>query len=318
MPDFHPQTDAFLDMMFAEKNAAKNTRAAYAADLAYARDFFLKKCKTDITGACEEDIKKYLKSLSKYAVRTHARKLSVLRQFYKFLCSEKIREDNPTRFIDAPKKGMALPKCLSEKDVDGLFNAAYKYKGDEGVRLRAMLELLYSSGLRVTELVGLPLRSIQFERGVVFVRGKGDKERIVPIGKPAMKAVKEWLGVRKRILGDKANSSPFLFPSMTFKYESKPSFKTAAHITRQRLFQLLKELAQGAGIDPNRLSPHVVRHAFATHLIEHGADLRSVQSMLGHSDIATTQIYTHLANEHLMKTVIEHHPLAKKKIENGK
>ena len=312
MSGFHPQIDAFLDMMFAEKNAAKNTRAAYNRDLTHAKDFFLKKCKTDITKACEEDIKKYLKSLTEYSARTHSRRLSALRQFYKFLCSEKIREDNPTRFIDAPKRGQVLPKCLSEKDVDDLLNAAYNYKGDEGVRLRAMLELLYSSGLRVTELVGLPVRAVQFERGIVFVRGKGDKERIVPVGEPAIKAIKEWLGVRKRLLGDKVNSSPFLFPSLTFKCEGASRVKSFKHITRQRLFQLLKELAIGAGINPKNLSPHVVRHAFATHLIEHGADLRSVQSMLGHSDIATTQIYTHLANEHLIKTVIEHHPLAKK------
>jgi len=164
-----------------------------------------------------------------------------------------------------------------------------------------MLELLYAAGLRVTELVSLPVHAIQFDRSVVLVRGKGSKERIVPLGDPALKAVQEWLLLRKKILGND-RASPYLFPSLM-------RGKTAP-MTRQRLFQLLKQLALAAGLDPKRLSPHVVRHAFATHLIEHGADLRSVQSMLGHADIATTQIYTHMANDRLARTVAEHHPLA--------
>jgi len=311
MNDFNPHIDAFLDMLFAERNSAKNTRAAYEKDLACVNEFCLQKCKTDIVKAYEDDLRDYLKSLSQFSKRTHARKLSAIKQFYKFLCSENIREDNPSKFIDAPKMELAIPKCLSEKEVNSLFESASKYQGDEGIRLRAMLELLYSLGLRVSELVGLPLRAIQFERNIILVKGKGSKERIVPIGKPAVKAVKEWLSVRKKILGDKDKASQFLFPSMTFKSGAKTSFKLNSHITRQRFFQILKELAALASINPEKLSPHVVRHAFATHLLERGADLRSLQSMLGHADIATTQIYTHLANEHLMKTVLEHHPLVK-------
>jgi integrase/recombinase XerD len=243
--------------------------------------------------------------------------LSALRQFFRFLCSENIRKEDPTRSIDAPKLGRVLPKYLSEKEVARLLDAVGNYPGDDGLRLRVMLELLYAAGLRVTELVSLPTSAIQFDRCLVLVKGKGGKERVVPLGEPALKAVREWLevkkkdekkskeeagGLRKKI-GSGIPSSPYLFPSPTRKN---------APITRQRLFQLLKQLALAAKLDPKRLSPHVVRHAFATHLIEHGADLRSVQSMLGHADIATTQIYTHVASDRLSRTVTEHHPMARK------
>lgn len=300
---FHSLIDAFLDMMLAERNAAANTRAAYARDLGDAA-MFLARRKIDLVEANEEELRVYLKSLGKNAARTQARRLSALRQFFRFLCSEKHRGEDPTRSIDAPKLGRSLPKYLSEEEVARLIDTVAAYPGDDGLRLRAMLELLYAAGLRVTELVSLPTVAVQFDRALVLVKGKGGKERVVPLGEPALKAVEEWLPVRKRLLGEK-KTSLYLFPS-AMRGKDAP-------LTRQRLFQLLKELALAAGLDPKRLSPHVVRHAFATHLIEHGADLRSVQSMLGHADIATTQIYTHVAGDRLAKTMAEHHPLAKGK-----
>jgi integrase/recombinase XerD len=183
-----------------------------------------------------------------------------------------------------------------------LLDTVTRFPGAEGKRMRAMMELLYAAGLRVSELVGLPLNAVQAERSMVLVRGKGGKERMVPLGEPALQAVSAWLPARKEMLGER--KSLYLFPSTARSKDES--------ITRQRFFQLLKELALAAKLDPKRLSPHVLRHAFATHLIEHGADLRSVQSMLGHADIATTQIYTHVAGDRLARTVTEHHPLAQK------
>ena len=296
----HGMIGAFLDMMLAERNAAANTRAAYARDLGDAASFFARK-KIDLIDASEDDLRGYLRGQSKNAPRTQARRLSAIRQFFRFLCSENYRKEDPTRSIDAPKLGRSLPKYLSEKEVINLLKTVAKYPGEEGLRLRVMCELLYAAGLRVTELVSLPTSAIQFDRCIVLVRGKGDKERVVPLGEPALKAVQDWLPARKKMLGDK-RASPYLFPSLL-------RGKTAP-MTRQRLFQLLKELAIASKLDPKRLSPHVIRHALATHLIEHGADLRSVQSMLGHADIATTQIYTHMASDRLSRTIAEHHPLS--------
>ncbi|MGB9154016.1 MAG: site-specific tyrosine recombinase XerD [Alphaproteobacteria bacterium] len=301
---FHALIGAFLDMMLAERNAASNTRAAYARDLGDAAMFLARK-KIDLVEANEDELRGYLRSLNKNAARTQARRLSALRQFFRFLCSENHRKEDPTRSIDAPKLGRSLPKYLSEKEVASLLDTVARYPGDDGLRLRAMLELLYAAGLRVTELVSLPLSAIQFDRALVLVKGKGGKERVVPLGEPALQAVQEWLPVRKKTLGDK-RASLYLFPS-AMRGKDTP-------LSRQRLFQLLKQLALAAKLDPKRLSPHVVRHAFATHLIEHGADLRSVQTMLGHADIATTQIYTHVAGDRLARTVTEHHPLAKGKV----
>lgn len=293
---------AFLDMMIAERNAATNTRAAYLRDLEDATRFMATK-KTDFTKACEDDVRDYIKSLRAFAPRTQARRLSSLRQFFRFLCSEGHRIEDPSRNIDAPKLGRVLPKHLSESEVLDLIKVVGKMNGTDGSRLRAMLELLYASGLRVTELVSLPISSVLFDRGLVHIKGKGGKERMVPLGEPAIIAIKKWLPYRKEMLGDK-RASNFLFPSTASR---------TGYITRQRFFQLLKEIGANAGIAYERLSPHVLRHAFATHLIEHGADLRSVQTMLGHADIATTQIYTHVATDRLTKTVVEHHPLGKKK-----
>ncbi len=291
--------ESFLDMLLAERNAAANTRMAYQRDLEDAATFLAKK-KIALPDAGEDDLRGYLQSLGKTAPRTQARRLSALRQFYRFLCSENHRKDDPSRLIDAPKLGRALPKYLSEKEVGQLITTVNRMRGIEGARLKAMLELLYASGLRVTELCSIPLAAAQLDRGFVQVRGKGGKERVVPLGKPAIKAIKAWLPVRKEVLGEK-RKSVFMFPSRD----------GSRHLTRQRFFQMLKELGLKAGLNPAKLSPHVLRHAFATHLIEHGADLRSVQTMLGHADIATTQIYTHVASERLSRTVADHHPFGK-------
>ncbi len=296
--------DSFLDMLTAERNASVNTKLAYRRDLDDAAQFLARR-KADLADANEDDIRAYLQSTGKKAPRTQARRLSALRQFFRFLLSEQHRKEDPSRTIDAPKLGRSLPKYLSEEEVVKLLDVVARVRGAEGARLKALLELLYAAGLRVTELVSLPVTGVQLDRGFVQVKGKGGKERVVPLGEPAVKAVKNWLPYRKEILGDKKKSN-YLFPSRD----------VTKHITRQRFFQMLKEIGIQAGINPSRLSPHVLRHAFATHLIEHGADLRTVQSMLGHADIATTQIYTHVASDRLTKTVADHHPLGKKRSRN--
>jgi integrase/recombinase XerD len=289
--------EAFLDMMLAERGAARNTRLAYARDLHDAASFFRARG-LGLRVANDDDVRAYLATLMALSAKTQARRLSALRQFYKFLCTEKERAEDPTRLIDPPKVGRSLPKYLSEPEVGALLAVLAKPKDNDGVRLRAMMELLYAAGLRVTELVTLPMGAVSFERALVQVRGKGDKERVVPLGEPALVALRAWLVARKERLGNR--TSLYFFPSA--RAPDRP-------MTRQRFFQLIKELGIAAGIAPARLSPHVIRHAFATHLLEHGADLRSVQAMLGHADIATTQIYTHVATERLMRMVEEKHPL---------
>jgi integrase/recombinase XerD len=292
--------EAFLDMMAAERNASANTRSAYSRDIESASAFIDKRGST-LEKASEDDIREYIKSLAAFSPATQSRRLSSLRQYFKFLCSEGKRKDDPTRNIDFPKTGRSLPKYLSENEVGDLLGAVAKAKGADGARLRAMIELLYASGLRVSELVGMGVSAIIFDRKLVQIKGKGGKERVVPLGEPAIEAVKEWLALRKKSTEGIKNSS-FLFPSASSR---------TGHMTRQRFFQLLKQAGADAGIEYERLSPHVLRHAFATHLLEHGADLRSVQTMLGHSDIATTQIYTHVATDRLTKTVLAHHPMGK-------
>ena len=289
-------------MMGAERGASRNTLAAYARDL---KDFAAALRGRGIRNADHVAVKRYLASLSALAPSSQARKLSALRQFYGFLYAEGIRADDPTNAIEAPKRGRVLPKALSQDDVDKLIAAAREdtrkeKKSEEAIRLLSMVEVLYASGLRVSELVTLPLAAVTGKQGFVYVRGKGGKERIAPLNPSARKAIGAYLKVRD---GFVRGQSRFLFPSRS----------GAGHLTRRRCHQLLKELAVKAGVDPVKLSPHVLRHAFATHLVEGGADLRSVQTMLGHADIATTQIYTHVAGDRLKQTVHSAHPLAKKK-----
>ncbi len=309
--------DAFLDMLIAERGAALNTRHAYERDLADVCAF-LKKQGKEIDTASTADLKAYLTELGmrenakskgggKTAVRTIARRISALRQFYGFLVSEGKRADDPTSTIESPKQTRTLPKVLSEDEVSVLIGTAQKQGGPESLRLVALLEILYATGLRVSELVGLPLTAIGTENRYLTVEGKGGRERMAPLSEPAQKAMKSYMDIRTKFLtSDRTESQgKWLFPSRTSE---------SGHLTRQRFAQLLKELARNANIDADRVSPHVLRHAFATHLLKHGADLRSVQKMLGHADIATTQIYTQVVGEQ-MKATTEKHPLAK--VNNG-
>ena len=286
--------------MAAERGAARLTLAAYRHDLSDAAAFL----GSAVEAANTEDLRRYLTKIARagLAPRSAARRLSALRQFYRFLVVDGRRSDDPSAALDSPRLGRPLPKLLSEAEADGLLAAARVRGGIEGARLTCLLELLYGAGLRVSELVSLPLAAVRGERRFLVLRGKGDKERLVPLGEPARAALADYLAVRGAFESG-GRSARFLFPSRS----------GAGHLTRRRCAQLLKELALEAGLDPARLSPHVLRHAFATHLLERGADLRSVQEMLGHADIATTQIYTHVAGERLQRLVNEHHPLARRK-----
>ncbi len=313
-PDLHPQVDAFLDMLTTERGAARNTRQAYWRDLADVSQFLKNSRSKEITKATADDIKAYLGDLSekthgagatKIAVRTVARRLSALRQFYRFLVSENLRQDDPTSAIESPKQGRSLPKTLSEQEVNALIKTAASNGNAESIRLVCLLELLYATGLRVSELVGLPMSAIGEEQKFMIVQGKAGRERMVPLTEAAQKALAKYLEVRSQFAGGEAATgihAKWVFPSKTSE---------SGHLTRQRFAQLLKDLAKEAAIDEDRVSPHVLRHAFATHLLSNGADLRSVQKMLGHADIATTQIYTHILGENVKKTVQEKHPLAK-------
>tara|TARA_R110002095_G_scaffold150969_2_gene130645 strand:- start:6100 stop:7092 length:993 start_codon:yes stop_codon:yes gene_type:complete len=314
-PDLNPLVDAFLDMLITERGAAMNTRQAYWRDLADVSLFLRNNKSIEIDRATADNLKDYLKDLSeksntkgpnkgKIAVRTVARRLSALRQFYRYLVSEGHREDDPTTTIESPKQGRTLPKTLTEQEVTSLIKTAGEKSTAESVRLVCLIEMLYATGLRVSELVGLPLSAIGKNTDHLIVAGKSGRERMVPLSTHAQTSLAKYLDVRKQHIGeeDTSNQNQWLFPSKT---------SVSGHLTRQRFAQLLKDLAKEAGIDDGRVSPHVLRHAFATHLLNNGADLRSVQKMLGHADIATTQIYTHILGEDVKKAVEEKHPLAK-------
>lgn len=301
-------------MLAAERGAARLTLAAYRNDLADLAGFLAARG-TALENADAAALHDYLAHMSTrlLAPRTLARRLSAMRQFFRFLVSDGMRADDPTSGLDTPRLGHPLPKILGEAEVERLIEAAAVWPGDEGVRLRCLLELLYATGLRVSELIGLPFAGAQRDPRFLLVRGKGGKERVVPLSPPAREALARYLECRDRFLprGQPANPNQPVNPKMARWLF--PSRGTDGHLTRQRCGQLLKELALAAGLDPTRLSPHVLRHAFASHLLDHGADLRSVQQMLGHADIATTQIYTHVQSERLRRLVETVHPLARRK-----
>ncbi|MBC7907348.1 MAG: site-specific tyrosine recombinase XerD, partial [Rhodospirillaceae bacterium] len=278
--------EAFLEMMSVERGASANTLDAYTRDLDDLTGFLTHR-KTDAVTAKPGDLSAYMRALADagMATRTQARRLSCIRQFYGFVYAEGWRTDDPTSKLDSPRLGRVLPKVLSETDVDHLLKAARLVAQPQGTMMTALLELLYATGLRVSELVGLPYSSLARNPDMLVVRGKGDKERMVPLSDPARDAVKEWLTLRKDMLGKKP--SKWLFPS----------YGKAGHLTRSGFARMLLRVGMHAHIDPRRLSPHVLRHAFATHLLAHGADLRVVQELLGHADIATTEIYTHVLDE---------------------
>jgi integrase/recombinase XerD len=291
--------DNFLSMMAAERGAAGNTIASYRRDLEDLASFLT----VSLRRASSDEISCYMRAWGKnHASRSMARKLSCFRQFFRFLMSEGLRADDPTSTIDAPRQGASLPKIMSEAQVEKLLSGVKTDDANtnENLRLNALLELIYATGLRVSELVGLKLSALDRNRRFITVKGKGGKERLVPLGAAAAEKLDTYLVVRKNFLPKTVKASDYLFPSGAAE----------GHLTRQRFGQLLKARAREAGLDAGKISPHVLRHAFATHLLEHGADLRAVQKMLGHSDIATTQIYTHVLNERLVRTVKDNHPLA--------
>ena len=296
--------EAFLEMMSVERASAKNTLTAYGKDLADAQAFLASRS-NGLAQASADDVEAYFNALSDRGLSpaTAARRRAAVRQFYRFVLGEGWRADDPSRRVEAPKKGRPLPKVLSRDEVDRIIAAASARDGGQGLRLGCMVELAYASGLRISELTALPLSVLAKDPAYLIVKGKGGKERLAPLNDAARAAVKAYLEARKTFLpkGDAAN--PWLFPS----------HGKSGRLTPRRFAQLLDEAAADAGIDPARVSPHVLRHAFATHLLEGGADLRVVQKLLGHADISTTQIYTHVAGERLREVMDTKHPLAKKR-----
>jgi integrase/recombinase XerD len=304
--------EAFLEMMSVERAAAKNTLIAYTRDLTDASGFLTARGR-DLADASAEDVEAYFTALGARGLSpaTASRRRAAVRQFYRFVLGEGWRADDPSRRVEAPRKGRSLPKVLSRAEVDRLIAAAGAKDGASnggpngaaGLRLACMVELAYASGLRISELTGLTLAEMARDPAYLIVKGKGGKERLAPLNHAARTAVKAYLVVRPGFLpkGDKAN--PWLFASRGKE----------GRLTPRRFAQLLDEAAADAGIDPARVSPHVLRHAFATHLLEGGADLRVVQTLLGHADIGTTQIYTHVAGDRLAEVVATKHPLARKR-----
>ena len=283
--------NVFLEAMSAEKGRSKNTLSAYENDLVAADSAI----PGGLVGATATNIQNYLAGLDEKPTSI-SRKASALRGFYKFLMLEKIIKENPTANLELPKHSKALPKLLSPQEIELLISSAGDIR--TSVRLRAMIELLYASGLRVSELCELPTTAILGNK--LLIHGKGAKERIVPMHETAIQALDKWLALRPD------TDSKYVFPS---------SGKTG-HITRDAFFKLLKKCSVLAGIDPNRVSPHVLRHSFASHLLAHGANLRAIQTMLGHEDISTTQIYTHVLPEKLQEVLEQHHPLSTTKGKN--
>ena len=293
--------ESFLEMLAAERGARAATLEAYRRDLTMFAGF-LGARGVELSAAERTHVRAFLAKASGagLAPATLARRLSALRRFYGFLHAEAIRGDDPTSNVEGPRRRRALPKLLSETEVSDLLDAARQRSGAAGVRLVAMLEVLYSTGLRVSELMALPRAAAHDDDRVLLVEGKGGRQRLVPLGEPARQAILGFLEVRGEFLKPGAQSR-WLFPARD----------PARHLTRQWFGQSLKSLCGGAGIDPRRVSPHVLRHAFASHLLAHGADLRAVQQMLGHVDISTTQIYTHVLEARIERLVRGHHPLAR-------
>jgi integrase/recombinase XerD len=299
--------DLFLDMLAAERGAGENTLSAYTRDLA---DFsgFLRNKKQSLSTAASDHIRDYMAALDKrgFAASSVARKLSAIRQLFRFLYAEGRRTDDPAAILQGPKRGRPLPKILAIQQVDRLLEISRQTIQDEScpvperlraARLHCLLELIYATGLRVSELVALPASAARRDQRMIIVRGKGNKERMVPLNDSARQAMSDYLALRNQA---KLDQSKWLFPS----------FGESGHLTRQHFARALKSLATAAGLRADQVSPHVLRHAFASHLLQNGADLRVVQTLLGHSDISTTQIYTHVLEERLKSLVRDLHPLA--------
>jgi integrase/recombinase XerD len=289
-----PRVDSFLEMLTVERGAARNTIASYTLDLDDFAEFAAGSEFSAVT-ADAATCQAYMASLHTrgLSARTAARRLSALRQFHLFLLREGVRNDDPTILLDTPRLPKPLPKFLAEAEVDALLEAAARKPGRSGALARAALELLYATGMRVSELLSLPRSSLGAKAEVMIIKGKGSKERMVPLSAAAKEAAAGLLAVTM-------GKSQFLFPGRDPKHP----------LTRQAFFLLLKQIALEAGLDPARVSPHVLRHSFASHMLARGADLRSLQMLLGHADISTVQIYTHIQTERLRKEVEDHHPLS--------
>jgi integrase/recombinase XerD len=308
-------TNLFLDMLAAEQGAGDNTLDAYRGDLT---DFseFLATTGKDFAGVETQGLRDYLADLDSRGFKSSsaARRLSAMRHLFRFLLNERIRSDDPAAILTGPKRGRGLPKVLSIADVDRLLVRAKELteapeasapQRVRAMRLYCLLEVLYATGLRVSELVALPLSASRRDARMIVVRGKGDKERLVPLNEPSRQAMTDYLAAMEALKPEKkknAAASKWLFPS----------FGESGHLTRQHFARDLKELAASAGLAPRLVSPHVLRHAFASHLLHNGADLRIVQTLLGHTDISTTQIYTHVVEERLKSLVRDLHPLGEK------
>jgi integrase/recombinase XerD len=299
--------ELFLDMLAAERGAAANTLQAYRTDLEDLSSFLRAK-RTTLIVADTQKLRGFLADLAERGFKASSlgRRLSALRQFYRFLYAEGHRSDDPAAVLEGPKRGRSLPKVLSVAEVDALLSEARRQSEDASaaplVRLRAarllcLLEIVYATGLRVSELMALPASAARRDQRMLVVRGKGGKERLVPLNQAARRAMSEYLALRAE--AGRASASKWLFPS----------FGEQGHLTRQHFARELKALGGACGIQPARLSPHVLRHAFASHLLHNGADLRAVQTLLGHADISTTQIYTHVLEDRLKAMVRDLHPL---------
>jgi integrase/recombinase XerD len=311
----------FLDMLAAEQGAGDNTLDAYRRDL---EDFseFLSRGGQSFAGVETQALRDYLADLDTRGFKSTsvARRLSAMRHLFRFLLHERIRSDDPAAILSGPKRGRGLPKVLSIADVDRLLVRA-KALADapessapqrlRALRMYCLLEVLYATGLRVSELVSLPLSASRRDARMIVVRGKGDKERLVPLNEPSRQAMADYLAASEALKQEKKKSGPASKNGSTSKWLF-PSFGESGHLTRQHFARDLKELAQAAGLAPRLVSPHVLRHAFASHLLHNGADLRIVQTLLGHTDISTTQIYTHVVEERLKSLVRDLHPLAEK------
>jgi integrase/recombinase XerD len=308
-------TSLFLDMLAAEQGAGRNTLDAYRRDLTDLSEFLTRAGK-GFAGVETQTLRDYLADLDSRGFKSSsvARRLSAMRHLFRFLLSERVRGDDPAAILSGPKRGRGLPKVLSISDVDRLLVRA-KALADapetsalqrlRAIRLYCLLEVLYATGLRVSELVSLPLSASRRDASMIVVRGKGNKERLVPLNEASRQAMASYLAAieaQKPVSKKNAAASRWLFPS----------FGESGHLTRQHFARDLKELAAAAGLAPRLVSPHVLRHAFASHLLHNGADLRIVQTLLGHTDISTTQIYTHVVEERLKSLVRDLHPLAEK------
>ena len=299
---------AFLDAQAAERGAATNTQLAYARDLADFTDWLADRA-CALATAQKTDVESYLVHCDAQglAKSTRARRLSAIKQLYRFCFEEGLRTDNPAIQISGPGRDKRLPKTLSTGEVDALLEAATQHGRTEADRLRntCLMQLLYATGMRVTELVSLPLSSARGDPRMLLIRGKGGKERMVPLSPPARAALRDWLA--KRIAdeddarGKGKPASGFLFPSRG----------KSGHLTRHAFYMIIKDLAVKGGVSPEKVTPHTLRHAFATHLLANGADLRAIQTFLGHADVSTTEIYTHVLEERLRELVLDHHPMAR-------